>query len=396
MLRLKEYIRQADKERLLYYIAFFLILSGAFLRTTMFNILSQFSEIMEGAGALIIFLKIIRYQRENLKLFLSLVGVIGFALLVGFLSNSYRMIFSLTIITIGAINVPFKKIAKEYFWISFIMLTFTIICSLTGVIENLQYTLEVGRGIRNSFGIVYPTDFASHVLFIILSFMIAYEEKLNIFYSALGIVIAAVVYFFCNTRVDCICMVLACVGIPIIKALKKKNVPAGLKKICARICTWSMPAAAAVMIFLSAIYTPSSPLLFRLDKIINGRLSLGREGFDQYPVTFFGQSVDLRGAGGYTAQRDDYFFLDCSYMYCLLKFGIIMTLLIIAAYVIIGMRYKHSGLILWFIAITALNCMIAHHLPDVAYVFFTAAVFAKIDAPSENHGSADHEALRPA
>jgi len=395
MRQLKEYIRQANKEQLLYYIAFSLIIADAFIQTTMFNILPQIPDAIRCAGYLIMFFKIVKYQRQNPKLFLTLVGVIGAALMIGNLSGSYSMIFGLTMITIGAINVPFKKIAKDYFFITFILLTITIICSLTGVVENLQYTYEVGRGVRNSFGIVYPTDFASHVLFIMLSFMIAYEERLNIFHSVLGIAIAAVVYFFCNTRVDCVCMVLVCVGIPVIKILKKKNVPALLKKICAQICTWSMPIAAAVMIFLTAVYTSSSPLLSRLNQLINNRLSLGREGFDRYPITLFGQSVEMVGAGGSTTPRDNYFFLDCSYMYCLLKFGIIMTLLIIAAYVFIGIRYKHSGLILWVIAITALNCMIAHHLPDVAYIFFTAAVFAKTDAPSENRGTADPEVPHP-
>ncbi len=365
-------------------------------RTSMFYILLQILDVTECVGYLIMFFKIVKYQRENLKLFLALVGIIVASVLIGSLSSSYRMILSLTMITIGAINVPFKKIAKEYFFITFILLAVTIICSLTGVIENLQYTFEAGRGVRNSFGIVYPTDFASHVLFTMLSFMIAFEEKLNIFHSALGIVIAVVVYFFCNTRVDCVCMVLACVGIPVIKVLKKKKVPAILKKICAQICTWSMPIAAVVMIFLTAVYTSSSPLLSRLNQLINNRLSLGREGLDRYPITLFGQHVNMVGAGGSTTPSSDYFFVDCSYMYCLLKFGIIMTLLIIAAYVFIGMRYKHSGLILWFIAITALNCMIAHHLPDVAYIFLTAAVFAQTDAPSKDHGSANSEALRPA
>ena len=66
-------------------------------------------------------------------------------------------------------------------------------------------------------------------------------------------------------------------------------------------------------------------------------------------------------------------------MYSLLKFGVIITLLLVFAYVIMGIRFKHKGIMLLVIAITALNCMIAHHLPDVAYVIFTAFIFAKSD-----------------
>lgn len=393
MEKLKKYINNADKESLLYYISFFLIAAGAFMRTTMFGISPLILDVMEFGGFLVMFIKIVKYQRENTKLFLALLGIIGIAALVGSVSSDYRMMLSLAMITAGSVNVPFKKIAEEYFFIAVILLAVTVICSLTGVIENLQYVAE-DRGVRNSFGIVYTTDFAAHVLFIMIAFAIAYEEKLNAFHSVLGIAAAVVVYIFCKTRVDCICMVLVCIGIPAVKILEKRNVPSLPKKICAQICTWSMPIAAAVMIFISAVYTPSSSLLTKLDRIISGRLALGREGFERYPVTLFGQYVKLAGWGGSTEPKSDYFFLDCSYIYCLMKFGIIMTLLIIAAYVFIGMRYRHSGLMLWIIAVTALNCMIAHHLPDAAYVFFTAAVFAEINSPQHNREGEGFQSIK--
>lgn len=374
------YFRQkTDTQTLLYYIAFSLIVIGAFIRTTLFSSLRTPTEYLMYAGYLIMFIKILRYQRSNQMQLLVLIGIIGIALLTGFLSDNYIMMFSLAMITTGSVDVHYKKIAGLYFWIASVLLIITIICSLTGVIENLQYTFETDRGIRNSFGIVYPTDFAAHVLFIMLSFIIAYEDKLNIIHSVAGIVITATVYYFCDTRIDCACMLLIWVGVPIIRFLNKKNIPSVLKKIAATVCTLSMPVGAAVMIILSAIYTSSSPLLSTLNEFLNGRLAFGREGFERYPVTLFGQHVALNGAGGSTILDADYFFLDCSYMYSLLKFGVIITLLLVFAYVIMGIRFKHNGIMLLVIAITALNCMIAHHLPDVAYVIFTAFIFAKSD-----------------
>ena len=382
----KQMKRQINMEPLLYYIAFALIFIGAFIRTTLFYSLYAPLEYLMYAGYLLMFIKIVRYQRSNQTQLLVLVGIIGVALLAGYLANNYIIMFSLAMVTTGAVNVPFRKIAKEYFWLASALLIVTIICSLTGVIENLQYTFEAERGVRNSFGIVYPTDFAAHVLFAMLSFIIAYEEKLNIIHSLAGIVITVVVYLFCNTRVDCACMMIAWVGVPVIKLLQKKDIPCVLKKISAWICTFSMPAAAALMLVLSAVYNSSSPFLSRLNELLNGRLAFGKEGFERYPVTLFGQKVTLIGAGGSTTLREDYFFLDCSYMFCLMKYGVIITLLLIAAYVLVGMRHKHNGIMLLMIAITALNCMIAHHLPDIAYIVFTAFVFAAdtgSDTPAE-------------
>ncbi len=377
---IRKYLQQTNTEQLLYYISFALIFIGEFINTTMFLELRAPLGCLSYVGCVIMLAKILIYQRKNQVHLLLLLITIGLFLLSGFLSNNYTTMFSLVMITVGACNVPFKNIAKEYFWIAFTLMVITIFCSLTGVIENLQYTFETARGIRNSFGIVYPTDFAAHILFITMAFIIAYEEKLNIVHSLAGILITAVIYYFCDTRVDCACMLLAWAGIPLIKILQKKKLPDILKKICGSICILSMPVASVLMIVLSAVYTGSSPFMSALNELINGRLAFANEGFERYSVTLFGQQVRLIGAGGSTVISPDYFFLDCSYIYCLLKYGIIVTLLLVIAYVFIGIRYKHNGIILWIIAITALNCMIAHHLPNVSYVFFTAAVFADIEA----------------
>lgn len=382
---IKNIQQKTDMESFLYCIALSMIVIGAFVPTTLFYTLREYAEYLVYAGCLLMFIKIVIYQRSNQLQLLGIIGIIAAALLSGFLSDNYTIMFGLVMITTGAVNVPFRSIAKTYFRVASVLLIITVICSLTGVIENLQYNFETERGIRNSFGIIYPTDFAAHVLFIMLSFIIAYEEKLNIIHSLVGILVTIAVYHFCDTRIDCACMLLAWTGAPVIKVLKTKNIPAVLKKISACICTFSMPVGAVIMIILSAVYTSSSPLLSMLNQFLNGRLAWGREGFERYPVTLFGQQVVLVGAGGSTTLRDNYFFLDCSYMYCLMKYGVVITLMLIAAYVIIGMRHRHNGIILWIIAITALNCMIAHHLPDVAYIIFTAFVFSKTELSEFNN-----------
>lgn len=142
-----------------------------------------------------------------------------------------------------------------------------------------------------------------------------------------------------------------------------------------------MPAAAVIMVCLSKFYDPSNKFMAVLNNITSARLSLGKRGFDEYDVNFFGQVVPMRGNGVSEIPPDDYFFLDCSYIYMLLVCGLVFTLLFIAAYVLIGMRYEHNGVMLWTLAVIALNCMIAHHLPDCAYCIFTAALIAEGGIP---------------
>lgn len=369
-------------EQLLYFLAFGFLVGGEVLHTTMFEapvVLYSFCRLV---AQVLILVKLIVYQRKELPYFCLALLLLVFANML-YMTYDYSMPLDMTLLVVGARNVPFKKIAAVYFYVASIIVAAAIIASLFGVIKNLQYTDY--RGVRNSFGIIYPTDFAAHILYIMLAFVCAYEEKLKIYHYAVGVIIALVVYYFCKARVDVACMLLFLIGTAVIRlAIKKeksivKNQSAysTLKKICGGICIASMPLAALGMIILTLIYNPSSAFFVKLDKILSGRLALGAKGFADYDFTLLGQPVALHGLGGSTEPPEEYFFLDCSYIYCLLIFGAVFTLMLVAAFVLCGIKYKHSGIFLYIIAIISLNSMIAHHLPDIAYNPFAIALFAQ-------------------
>lgn len=58
------------------------------------------------------------------------------------------------------VNVDMKVVLKTYVIVAGFLVLSVFLLSLSGAVPNLQYNRE--GVIRNSFGFIYPTDFASH------------------------------------------------------------------------------------------------------------------------------------------------------------------------------------------------------------------------------------------
>lgn len=370
--------------QLLYFASMLFLVTDALFRTAMVRLPYFLSEFLKLAGILLIIAKLLILDRKNTVQFLASLILIAIAAIINVQSHIIAPLY-ITVLAVGAVGISFKDIARCYFYTASVFVGIIFIASLSGLVENLEYSSE--RGIRYAFGIVHPTDFSAHIFFIMASYVAAFEKKLSYLNCIGGIAVAVFVYVCCKTRVDCGCIILLWLGLAVIRFVQsRKNQPRGKlyrigKNICRYICIWSMPAAAVIMLLLSKFYDPSNKFMLAIDNITSGRLSLGKRGLDEYSIKLLGQYVPMRGAGGSVTPPEDYFFLDCSYIYMLLIFGLVFTILIIAAYVLIGMRYKHNGVMLWIIALISLDCMIAHHLPDCAYCIFTAALFAKGGEP---------------
>ena len=75
------------------------------------------------------------------------------------------------------VDVDMKVVLKTYLIVAGILVLSVFILSLLGAVPNLQYNRE--GVIRNSFGFIYPTDFASHCFYLFLAF--SYLLKISLY-----------------------------------------------------------------------------------------------------------------------------------------------------------------------------------------------------------------------
>lgn len=376
-----------DAEKL-YLLAFSIYLTGEVFGTTMFPLPGKIFVLCKLLAIGLLALKMLGIDQFKVRQYLVVCFLMADAVLVAFFSG-YTEVLIWMIFLVAAKEVSFDKILKVYFAITFSIILISMIASLMGIIVNLQYFMDEKRRIRNSFGIVYPTDFASHIFYLMLTFLYLKRKQLSNVYYISCIVICIMVYLYCYTRLDVSCMFFAVLGYWILDWPKRKYTSLQKKYLFNRkfngFFVYSMPIATVIMLALTMLYSSNNTIWTNLDRWLSNRLVLGKRGLLDYPIKLFGQYVYMKGNGSSTKTPnwDEYFFVDCSYIYNYLRYGLVFLFILLIVYVVCCKKYYDDKYFLLTVALISLNCMIAHHLIELAYNPFALALFAKcsIDAP---------------
>ena len=94
-------------------------------------------------------------------------AALGFALVycLVYRSDGYRFLLFLAVMTVGLIDIDYRKILRVYVASVGIITSCAVFAGVIGAITNLVYT-GIGRGLRSAWGIAYPTDFAKLFFYI--------------------------------------------------------------------------------------------------------------------------------------------------------------------------------------------------------------------------------------
>ena len=298
----------------------------------------------------------------------------------------------------------------------FVNLFFIILCfflSMLGLISN-------NRG--NSFGFIYRTDYACHILCLVLIWCLMRNGLLSYKGELALIVVTLIVWKIIGGKTALGCLFLLCVitfwrhyrkngGVPfrdrqrygyfipvlfqiiyfpirILDRLSGRLLKRGrIAKGC-RIMTFSY-LFFAVLIFvltLSYRFIPNGvmKLFSRFDSLI-ARMLYGTIGFENYPVRPFGNMIPQAGNGGREGVVHYYYFLDSSYVKMLLEYGLVIFVIILGlmTWVQIRLYREHHYYAVFVLFLFALDCCMEHHLTDLSYNCLILLAFTRIDLPVE-------------
>jgi hypothetical protein len=305
----------------------------------------------------------------------------GTVLATAYSAHTITIIFVYFLI-IGAKDVPFLKIIKTYLWTGGTLLGYTVVSALLEIIPNLIFYRDGGRP-RVSFGMIYPTNFAACVFFLVLAYCYLRHDKMNRF-DYIGImIIGSIVYIFTDARLDVITIILLLVALGI---YQKRTVLKNKYHLIIRLSVYIIPAAALFSLITSYLYHPTNFITGKLNSILSGRLNHAKDAFNNYPINLFGHDIPQTGWGGfrgyYGGQNFHYFFIDCSYVRVLLMYGLIMFAWVIIGYVLVAKRYlRHNdSLFVLMIALVAISSIVDANLIEAATNPFMFAFLAKTSA----------------
>ena len=329
-------------------VVFFNTISTTMLDRTFFQVKVNFLFLV----VLLLGLRFLYKMRVSYKyLILSILLLLSGAL-VYFQTNRLNfLVYSMLLVLL--VNVDMKVVLRNYVVVAGILVVGVFLLSLVGIVPNLQYN-RAGV-IRNSFGFIYPTDFASHCFYLFLAISYLLKDKFIWTRSLFGVLLSAFIIKYCDARLNAMSILLAAV---IFIYFYYSN---GKKLKIFALLPYSAVVFASIITYLSYKFSWSNPFLVSVNKLITGRLALGRNAFDTFGVHLFGtRNVQFIGSGGKTESVIGYNYVDSSYVQMLFTYGIVPVVLLIIIYVVASRKQYKDGqyLLVAILSLIAFNCMI--------------------------------------
>lgn len=309
------------------------------------------------------------------------IGIVGAAILIQFITTRSNVLLITLLLVVAAKNIDFNKIMKVYLIIVGSTIGFAFICSKMEVIKNLRYWSEDNLSYRNSFGVVYCTDFAAHVFFLLLAYYYLRADKLKWYEYIVTAIIGLIVYKTTYAKLDSICILLLIILFGVGNAITvsdrlNKRISYCWSILIRCISTVIMFVSAIVMWILTMKYSNDIGWMATLDELITKRLSIANNTLNQYGIGLFGKKVELIGNGNVTWQVEGYNFVDCSYLYTALLYGVVIIVILMSAYSYMVYKNRLNIYLCYSVILIAINSMISHHLIDISYNSFIIGVLA--------------------
>ena len=329
-------------------VVFFNTISTTMLDRTFFQVKVNFLFLI----VLLLGLRFLYKMRVSYKYLILSILLLLSGVLVYFQTNRLNfLVYSMLLVLL--VNVDMKVVLRNYVVVAGILVVGVFLLSLVGMVPNLQYN-RAGV-IRNSFGFIYPTDFASHCFYLFLAISYLLKDKFIWTRSLFGVLLSAFIIKYCDARLNALSILLATV---IFIYFYYSN---GKKLKIFALLPYSAVVFASVVTYLSYKFSWSNPFLVSINKLITGRLALGRNAFDTFGVHLFGtRNVQFIGSGGKTESVIGYNYVDSSYVQMLFTYGIVPVILLIIIYVVASRKQYRDGqyLLVTILSLIAFNCMI--------------------------------------
>lgn len=285
------------------------------------------------------------------------------------------LLYSLLILLLYDVDVD--VILKTYVFIAGSIVIGIFLLSIIGLLPNLQFAQVRSSGlvIRNSFGFIYPTDFASHCFYLFIAWGYLLREKYIWLRVAVGVALSAFIIKFCDARLNSMSILIAVIIFLVMYYTKEKKFKVYY------ILPYSAAIFSSLMFYLSSHFSFSSPFFVKLNDFFSMRLFLGKNALDTYKLHLFGtNNVKFIGYGGTTESVLSYNYVDSSYIQMLFYYGIVPVVLLVLVYVLSSRRFYKEGkmLFLSLLSLITINCMIEAFWIRPGYNIFMFTLFASL------------------
>lgn len=294
--------------------------------------------------------------------------------------QDYKILVFMPLAAISLYGIKPEKVIKWFVITIGTLLIATIICSMSGCIRVISDITHAKMKI--AYGICNMTDFAAYILFILLfTWCIQKKEsiKADIIIGIISILVAATTYFLTQSKTTVICCVflsIACIWNLLAETVftRKEHLNKFLNKT--DIITAFIPVIMIIILLIMIIcYGKGEPWAQYLDDIFSRRIHYQWEAYQNYGINLFGTYFDMTGNGGtMIIEAKGYNFIDSSYAFLFIRYGIIVSLIFFGLWIMIAVKAIKSGRrnIAYAMAIMAIYALSESHIQEINYNILTA------------------------
>lgn len=364
-------------ENLLVILVLSVIVGYDVIMTSVLNkTLPQLPTILLIGVALVLSLRFLFIKNFSISFIVSGILLIVTSLCV-FLQTGATNFLLYSLLILLLYNVDVDVILKTYVFIAGSIVIGIFLLSIIGLLPNLQFAQVRSSGlvIRNSFGFIYPTDFASHCFYLFIAWGYLLREKYIWLRVAVGVALSAFIIKFCDARLNSMSILIAVIIFLVMYYTKEKKFKVYY------ILPYSAAIFSSLMFYLSSHFSFSSPFFVKLNDFFSMRLFLGKNALDTYKLHLFGtNNVKFIGYGGTTESVLSYNYVDSSYIQMLFYYGIVPVVLLVLVYVLSSRRFYKEGkmLFLSLLSLITINCMIEAFWIRPGYNIFMFTLFASL------------------
>lgn len=370
----------------LYAIAFVAYLVISFIRNSTYadyllssNMLQRWNYLL----AAVLLVKIYFFDQQSVKKFFLNSVAIGIGVVVWRQTHAIDVLMYLLLI-LGARGISFAAINEWFLKIGTLLLLFMMFSVVVGLIKDLVFIRD---GVdRHSLGILYPTDFAAHVFFLIVSYCYYAFRRLTWYHYLSFVIIAIVLMVVTQARLDVLAILLV---IPVFWIAKQAAAGHLIAQVVASFYWMIAPILAYVTMIAAIFYSNSNHLFTLVDHAVSGRLQLSHLAWNRYGLSGLGNHVLEHGFGAgagakmfyATGMEGKYFYIDSSFIRLLIIYGLVAVVFFVGTMLLIGLRstltrdYRLAAVML----LLAISCVIEQHLLNLAFDPFLIALLAEID-----------------
>ena len=253
-----------------------------------------------------------KFSRNELIVYIA----VGAVLLLSFYKYHNVMVLA-NLIMIAAFSETDGKRALKYYLLATIS-AFIIALILGIIFPNIGNVIQMRDGIekeRLGLGFFYASLGQFYFLSIILAYIL-YKEKLNIFEYIIFVVLDILLFKFTDTRAPFVYTIITLMLFYVLDKCKNTIV----FNIFGIISILSPIFACIGMTLMSWFFTFDNQILYKINKIVNGRLNLTHNSLMDFGVKLFGQTQPK-------ALGDPHYYIDSSLMVLLILFGLAVTVI---------------------------------------------------------------------